>query len=102
MRRSITFLIGLPGSGKSTYIDDIIKRGSREQVLSPDDVREALGGYEKADKEKVVEIIDTQAKALMIRGLPILVDATNLNKDRLEKYTAMVKNRAIQPHKRLA
>ncbi len=90
MNKEIIFMIGLPGSGKSTIARSKAEQGY--QILCADDVREVLGGYENADRETVRHIINTQCRALMVRGLPIVVDATNLNISDLKKNLEVVKS----------
>jgi len=80
----LIIMVGLPGSGKSVFVNDhIIKRGFNEgvygyHVISRDDVRLAFGyKFSHLIETNVLAVVKTMVRALMIRGINIVLDETN-------------------------
>ncbi|MCK5020681.1 MAG: ATP-binding protein [Candidatus Peribacteraceae bacterium] len=81
----IIFMIGLPGSGKTTYVNKYLNQGF--QIICPDDVRASLGSPHNPRHEPVVmQVCDVMARAHLERGVNVIVDATNLSWKLLAKY----------------
>lgn len=78
----IILTIGLPGSGKSTYVNDnFIKTGSGHQILCLDDMRLAMGDiFNRKTEDIIIAMHNIMARAFMERGLSIVVDSTNISK----------------------
>ncbi len=77
---TLILMVGIPGSGKSTYTKTKVDR--RIRVLSSDDIRKELFGSED-DQEHNEEIFNTlysRARKLLEDGKDVLIDATNSNK----------------------
>lgn len=75
---SITLMVGLSRSGKSTYVNN---KSRGEIIISSDDIRRALGIEWDVNLEPVVQsIMYYSAAAHLIRGGCITIDATNLTK----------------------
>jgi predicted kinase len=73
--KRLALMIGIAGCGKSTFVDKYLTK--RNQVLCLDDIRLALGSVWDPKTEPVVYmVVDVQARALMERGLPIVIDST--------------------------
>jgi len=85
---------GLPGSGKSTVVNDHILQEDEFnfQVVCQDDVRSALGishngeGWTPEKEDKVKDVTNNQLLALMKRGLDIVVDETNTTLKKLYQF----------------
>jgi predicted kinase len=78
-------MVGIAGSGKSTVVNKYMAKNY--QVLCLDDIRLALGSaYDPKTEPVVYMITDVHARALMIRGLPIVVDATCCQIHIVEKW----------------
>ena len=85
MKKELIIMIGLPGSGKSVFVDK--KYSETYQVVCTDDVRKALGFIFERKMEPLVHCIsETIVKAKMERGLPIIIDETNIRSSHLLKW----------------
>lgn len=74
-------LVGLAGSGKSTYAMQRQKEIDECIILSSDSIREELYGDEsiQRDHAKVFEIMERRALAAARMGISVIYDATNLS-----------------------
>lgn len=72
-------LVGIPASGKSTYAEELTKKGYH--VHSSDKIREELFGdeNEQKDKSKVFEVLHKRIKEDLQNGVSCVYDATNMN-----------------------
>lgn len=80
MKPQLYVLIGIPGSGKSTFAKNVLTEIST--VISRDEIRysiikdeEAYFSHEKEVYKKFIK----QIKDLMVQGKDVTVDATHLN-----------------------
>ena len=88
-------LIGLPGSGKSTFAQQLAKLDSHSVIISTDRIRGELFGDE-ATQGSWAEIeaeVFRRVKQAIARGKSVIYDATNINRawrlDWLEKAAAV-------------
>lgn len=71
--------IGIPGSGKSTYIDNAYKHNSYV-IVCLDDMRLASGSIFNPYVEPMLKgILDIMVRSMMIRKQKIVLDSTNVN-----------------------
>ena len=86
--------IGIPGSGKSTWIREFNKN-NKYIVVSPDEIRKDVmkNGYDSSKNSQVFKIaFDTTRKALQ-HGDSVIFDATNVDtRQRRDLISAMPKN----------
>jgi len=76
-------MIGLMGSGKTTYARKIQEKYPDTVIHSSDDIRIELFGNERQDKNKeVFEVLHQRIKRDLAAGLDIIYDATNINRKR--------------------
>lgn len=82
MIKEIILTIGLPGSGKSTYVNNnFIKPGISHQILCLDDIRLAMGDiFNRKTEDIIIAMHNVMARAFMERGLSIIIDSTNISK----------------------
>lgn len=85
-RPSLILLVGIPGSGKTTYAQNYIKDNSKPIVhLSSDGVREELYGDAsiQGNPSEVFALMQKRAIDALNNGCDVLYDATNITrKDR--------------------
>lgn len=75
-------LVGIPGSGKSTYGKELLQKHNNAVYLSSDMVRKELYGDSAivGDKNKVFRILHQRKKVALSEGKTIIFDATNLTR----------------------
>lgn len=87
---TVYMLIGLPGSGKSTYAEKLAK-DEDAIIVSTDKIREELFGdeaiqeNERYNNNTVFSLAYTRIKIAMLEGKNIIFDATNINRKK-RKY----------------
>ena len=93
----ITILIGVSGSGKSTYTRGILKSHPNSVRLNRDDLRRTLFGVEQTDRsyyqrpdfrscEKLVsEIVEQSIYDMLNQGRDIILDNTHLQKKYIDE-----------------
>lgn len=93
-----TMLVGLPGSGKSTYAKKLTEE-TNAVYLNPDTIRKEMTGSEECfDKDKeVFEYITKAAKEHLKAGKDVVYDATNRSS---KKRTAFLNGLAGIPCKK--
>lgn len=79
---TLTVLVGLPGSGKSTYAKRMVDENLNTVWLSSDQIREKLFGDASCqqDPAKVFSIMQEEAVSLLDRGFNVIYDATSINR----------------------
>ncbi len=79
-------MIGIPGSGKSTYVREVLKIVPNQCVVCPDDIRLELTGNAAAQtyNDLVWQIAYQRAEEALLAGKVVIFDATNAKElDRL-------------------
>jgi predicted kinase len=84
-RPSLILLVGIPGSGKTTYAEKYIEENPNTVHLSSDKIRAELWGNEatQGDNNKVFSLMQSRAIDALNNGQSVVYDATNITrKDR--------------------
>ena len=84
-RPKLIVLVGIPGSGKTTYAKNYIKQNTNTIHLSSDSIRAELYGEEsiQGDPAEVFSLMQKRAVEALHNGQNVLYDATNITrKDR--------------------
>lgn len=96
--RRVYIMVGLPGSGKSTWIKNNLPELS---IISRDKVRESLGHPEKylGDRnfeDRVTKICKSERENLLKSGEDFVIDDTNLNEKYLKELISELKLGGVQ------
>ena len=92
MRPVLTMVVGLPGSGKSTYVEQqctYYNQGGRKAVIhSSDAIREELSGDVNNQRinQKVFEVLHKRVKEDLEAGYIVYYDATNISWKRRKAF----------------
>lgn len=86
-------MVGLPGSGKSTYAKEL-SNDLDAIICSSDTIRKELcGDINSQDKnEEVFKILHNRIKENLRKGKSIIYDATNINSKRRRAFLSELKN----------
>ena len=100
-RPKLIMLVGIPGSGKTTYAKEYTQIHSNVIHLSSDSVRSELYGDEstQGDPAKVFGLMQKRAVDAIRSGKSVLYDATNMTrKDRAGIIAACPRHAQIEAH----
>lgn len=83
----LTVLIGIQGSGKSTWGRFWSKQKDNTILISSDDIRfELFKGYREADTSEVMNEVYKRIKYNLENGINVMYDATNLNSKKRKNF----------------
>jgi len=86
MSKKLYLMIGIPGSGKSTYVNNLVKDYG-VQVVCPDDIRKAFGHVFYGAIEPMIHAWTyTQARALMARGFDVVIDEGHTRAEYIRRW----------------
>lgn len=100
-RPNLILLVGIPGSGKTTYAEKYIKENPNTIHLSSDRIRAELWGNEstQGDNNEVFSLMQSRAIDALNNGQSVVYDATNITrKDRSYIITLCPKFVKIECH----
>lgn len=102
--KTILFLIGISGSGKSTWATNLVKTQNYIRT-NRDDIRKTivgnLEGYYKSKRIKILEEIVTSISTnieniVFLNNMPLVVDNTNLKIEYLNSLITRAKNNGYE------
>jgi predicted kinase len=77
-QNKLEILVGVPGAGKSTYAEQLVKSDHTWVKISRDDIRFSLqGDYESRDEGLVLKVQDAMIKGAIASGKNIVLDNTH-------------------------
>ena len=95
--KTIMLLVGLPGSGKSTWTNDFL-RTEHFQVVSRDDLRATFGvdghnanGLDPKVEAQVAGIANVMLRAFLVHGLDVVLDDTHTSIRNIAAVLAVAK-----------
>ena len=92
---TLTLMVGLPASGKSTYTKT--KIDNRTKILSTETIKKELFGFdENPHDNEVFETLCNRAKTLLCQGKDVLIDANMSNKNDRTKILSCFKDLNIK------
>lgn len=97
MELKVYILIGICGSGKSTWSKNFVsdsQRGQNTVIINKDKIREMLFGryiFKPSMEELVHDLSVKDALKALNYGINIIIDETNITKERREKWIDIVK-----------
>lgn len=96
----VIFTVGLPASGKSTWSKEFVQENPEYVRVSRDDLRKMRGTYWIPEQEDMITVNENQAIITALsHNLNVVIDATNLNVERVEKRIEMIKGIMCKPIK---
>ncbi len=91
-KRKITILVGLPGSGKSTWAKEQVNSSEGKiKRVNKDDLRTMLGQekYSKGNENLVLALRDEVIQVALTYGYDVVVDDTNLHPKHINRITEL-------------
>ena len=90
---TFTMMVGLVGSGKSTYAKQLAEE-TNAIICSSDAIREELCGDENSqdNNDEVFKILHSRIKENLKNGKNVIYDATNINSKRRRAFLSEIKN----------
>ncbi len=96
-KNEITFLVGLPCSGKSTYVKKLLRKDYRLSIVSRDDVLLDLAetdnydvAWNKVDQKEVDKLLNEELRDCLADDDSIVIDMTNLSRKGRNKFLSQV------------
>ncbi len=82
---TLTLMVGLPGSGKSTYTKT--KIDSRTKILTSDEIQRELFGFDENPEHNdiIFETLLNRAREFLKQGKDVLIDTTNTSVENRKK-----------------
>lgn len=79
MQQEILILKGLPGSGKSTFAQELVSGNPGWRRVNKDDLRKMFGGYKPKHEKEILNWRDTIIEGSLNDGWNVVVDDTNFH-----------------------
>lgn len=93
MKNTFIMMVGLPGSGKSTYAQ-YLARSFNTKIISSDAIRQECFGNEEfqGENKAVFEILHARVTGALSHGENVIYDATNINYKKRMAFLQQIKS----------
>ena len=93
----LIILVGLPGSGKSTYAHKLMESDPTSHWFSSDSIRKELYGDEsiQGDPNKVFQVLHQRVKSYLTTDSTAIYDATNVNRKSRKQIISIAKSLCV-------
>lgn len=93
MKNTFIMMVGLPGSGKSTYAQ-CLARSFNTKIISSDAIRQECFGNEEfqGENKAVFEILHARVTGALSHGENVIYDATNIKYKKRMAFLQQIKN----------
>ena len=84
----LILMMGVPGSGKSTWAKDIVKNNKNIKYVSRDEIRFNLIDNQKnyfSKEDEVINIFSKTIRKFLLEGYTVIADATHITKGSRKK-----------------
>lgn len=96
-RGTLTLTIGLPGSGKSTWGQQMLEEfPDRVRIVNRDDIRATNGTQYPHDEQYVAQVRDFMIERLLILGYDVICTDTNLSPKVRRRLAGIAKSRKAE------
>lgn len=97
-RGTLTITVGLPGSGKSTWGEQMRQQyPDRVRIVNRDDIRAANGTrFEDGDEQYVAQVRDYMIDRLLVLGYDVICTDTNLSPKVRRRLSQIAKTRKAE------
>ena len=95
MKPELIVMVGIPGSGKSTYVTELAEQGYA--IINPDNIRVEITG-DMADQSRNAEVwreANGRLLRLLGEGRNVVLDATNVDPVRRKELLDMVRESGV-------
>ena len=88
-------MVGLPGSGKSCFAQELVEKGEAEVIVSSDAIRKELYGDEafQGNPAEVFAKVEEDVVAAINNSKSVIMDATNINSKRRKSFLKTISRR---------
>lgn len=91
---SVIILVGIPGSGKTTFREAFIKKNPEFTYISPDEIREEVTGNisDNSQDSRVWGLVYKRLQEFIHKGVSVIFDATNINPKTRQQIESIAKD----------
>lgn len=97
MANKIIVLQGVPGSGKSTWAREFVRKHKDYVIVSRDSLRDSAGVYWVPERENYISDLEVYSiEKALDNNFNVIIDATNLNPKTVEKWESISKKHGTE------
>jgi D-glycero-D-manno-heptose 1,7-bisphosphate phosphatase len=85
-KKEIVVLVGIPGCGKSTFVERFLPYHRRVNLDSIHALLDPVNGFDKKNLGLARNIESLMIEESMLKGVPVVIDNTNISEEKRSKY----------------